>query len=219
MSDQTAQPKKKGGCFRLIGIGVVAFVGLIVLIVIVSQLGGGGDDNTSTTEPAASETTAATDGGAPADNRPATTDNKAEEDKGDDKPRTAGLNQPTNDGKFTFTVTKIETGKKQIGTEYLNTKAQGQFVLVHVKVANKSDEPQTFFGDNQYLFDTQNRKASADTEAAIYMGEESQSLFEEINPGNSLSGVIVFDIAADATPDHIELHDSAFSGGVQVSLK
>jgi hypothetical protein len=131
--------------------------------------------------------------------------------------KVAGLNQPARDGKFEFTVKKVDCGKTSIGSQYLNKKAQGQFCLVSVTVKNIGKEPQSLFGDNQYLFDSQNRKFSADTEAAIYL-EDSKSLYEEINPGNSLNGVIIYDIPKGASPKKIVLHDSAYSGGVTVNL-
>ena len=95
--------------------------------------------------------------------------------------------------------------------------AQGQYCLVSVQVENIGEEAQSFFGSNQYLYDEEGRQFSADDEAAIYL-ENSQSLYEEINPGNSVQGTVVFDIPKNATPARIELHDSAFSGGVTVDL-
>ncbi len=46
----------------------------------------------------------------------------------------------------------------------------------------------------------------------------SKSFYEPINPGNSLTGTVVFDVPVDAVPASLELHDSAFSGGVTVAL-
>ncbi len=40
----------------------------------------------------------------------------------------------------------------------------------------------------------------------------------EINPGNQVNGIIVFDVPKDVQPTRIELHDSLFSGGVTVPL-
>ena len=128
-----------------------------------------------------------------------------------------GIGDKVRDGKFQFSVTKVKPGVAQIGGNDFGAKAQGQFVLVTVKVKNIGDEPQTLFGDNQTLF-IDGKKYSADTMAAIYL-DESKSLMEEINPGNSLTGTIVFDVPKNATAfEKIELHDSAFSGGVDVDL-
>ena len=206
MPPPAEKPKKKHRFLKVLG-GAAA---LIILISIVNSITGGGDGPTKTTssdQPAASSEEAADK---PADAHPA---------KPADEPKPIGLNQEASDGDFTFKVTKIEDGGTKIGDEYLNTKAQGKFVLVHMTIKNHGTDPGTFFGDNQYLVDTQGRKASADTEAAIYMGDNAQAIFEEINPGNTLSGVVVFDIPANATPASLELHDSAMSGGVTVTVK
>ena len=74
------------------------------------------------------------------------------------------------------------------------------------------------FADNQTVFDAQGRKFSADTEAMIYLPEKDSPWLTDINPGNSISGVLLFDVPKDVTLDHIELHDSAYSMGVEVSL-
>lgn len=82
---------------------------------------------------------------------------------------------------------------------------------------NHGDKPQSFFGDNQELM-AAGKQYSADGEASVYL-EESKSLYEEINPGNTVKGTIVYDVPKSVTPDAIELHDSVFSNGVKVSLR
>lgn len=135
-----------------------------------------------------------------------------------DAATTAGLGDAVRDGKFEFVVSKVDCGKTRVGGQYLNTTAQGQFCLVSLSIENIGDEPQSLFGDNQKLFDAQGRQFAADTEAAIYLGEASKTLWEEINPGNKVDGVIVFDIPKNTKPSKLELHDSAFSSGVTVGL-
>lgn len=136
-----------------------------------------------------------------------------------DETATAGLNDSVRDGKFEFTVKKVDCGDTKVGPAGFNVRAQGQFCMVSVKVENIGDEAQTMFGDNQLLFDAEGREFSADTEAAIYMSEKAQTLWEEINPGNAVNGVVVFDVPKNAKPATLELHDSMFSDGVEVSLK
>lgn len=45
-----------------------------------------------------------------------------------------GMGDPVKDGKFQFTVTNVDCGKKSVGSSLLNQKAQGQFFLVSIKV-------------------------------------------------------------------------------------
>nr|WP_238345688.1 DUF4352 domain-containing protein [Actinopolymorpha cephalotaxi] len=186
------------------------------------MLSGGDDDAT-----ASDQTTTSVDDSADAavaedakkvDKKSTEATKSDDSEKAEKVEKTAGIGDPVRDGDFTFTVTKVTDGPARIGDEYLNTKPQGKFVFVHVTVENHGKEAGTFFGDNQYLVDTQGRKASADSEAAVYL-KDAQSLLEEINPGNKLSGVVIFDVPKDATPASLELHDSMLSGGVKVAVK
>ncbi|SDS04565.1 protein of unknown function [Paraoerskovia marina] len=203
----------------LTGIG-----GVIVLIIAVNVLGGGGDDGdvaattgdaTAVEESAVESEDAAADTADTADAEDAP---KEEAPKEEPAETTPGIGDAVRDGKFEFTVTGVETGVASVGNEYLSQEAQGQYVLVSMSVENIGDESQYFFGDNQSLTDTEGRTHSADSSASIYL-EESDSLATEINPGNSVDGIVAFDVPADAVPATIDLHDSAFSGGIVVTLK
>lgn len=111
----------------------------------------------------------------------------------------------------------METDVSSVEDEFLGKEAQGQFVLLHLSVENIGDESQLFDGSSQYLFDSEGREHSSDGEAALYV-ENSESFLNEINPGNKVEGIVVFDIPADAVPASLRLHDSPFSGGVEVQL-
>lgn len=129
------------------------------------------------------------------------------------------IGEAVTDGKFTFTVTGIECGIASVGDEFAGATAQGQYCRVAVTILNSGKEPQTMFADNQKLFDTEGREFSPDTSAMIWDGDNGKAWMEEINPGNTLNGALLFDLPAAATPSTIELHDSAFSKGVTVSLQ
>lgn len=146
--------------------------------------------------------------------------NPANGDTGsDDTPAavSVGLNQPARDGKFEFTVTKVQCGVAEIGSEFLNKKAQGQFCKVSITVKNIGDEARTFTSANQYAYNAAKQKYDADGAAGMYL-EESNAFLEDINPGNSVNGIVIFDIPKGAKIVKLELHDSAFSGGVVVNL-
>lgn len=192
---------------------LTALLVLVVLVAVGGALGGGDGDDPSTgaspTAPVeAPEPAAAEDDAAPAA-APAEDAAPAEQ--------LPGIGDAVRDGKFEFTVTQVETGVSEVGDEYLSEQAQGQFVLVHMTVANIGDRAQMLDGSNQTLLDTEGREHSASSTAAIYL-DGSDTFLNDINPGNVVEGIVVFDIPADAVPASIELHDSMFSGGVTVSL-
>src|SRR5699024_10120977 len=208
-------------------------------IVVASVFSGGGEDDapsaaetTGASEDAATETSDATDneeseaedGGAAevedagADDTEDDTEEESEAEPEEGAGEGFEMGEVAADGKFEFVGTEVETGVEQVGSEYLNETAQGQFVLVHLEVTNVGDEAQTLYDSSQHLIDTDGREHSADSSAGIYI-EDNKVLLNEINPGNTLSGVLVFDIPADATPASVDLHDSMFSGGVTISLE
>lgn len=195
--------------------------GLVAAFILIGALtSGGGDDTdlastdtsssvTSTTEAAdATPSAAASAKAAPA----ATTKAPAPVDN------TPKIGTKVRDGKFEFVVTGVKCGIDKVGGADFNTKAQGEFCRVSMTISNIGDEAQSMFADNQIAFDAKNRKFSADTEASIY-DDKSEVLFEEINPGNTVEGRVYFDVPKDTTLVKIELHDSMFSGGVEVALK
>lgn len=138
--------------------------------------------------------------------------------KGDDKPKGAKIGQPARDGKFEFTVKSSKCGVAKIGTDLIGAKAQGQFCLVTLNVKNIGKESQTLDGSSQKALAADGTEYSSDTEAGLYANKEASTFFEEINPGNQVTGVFVFDIPKNVKLTKLELHDSMFSGGVTVSL-
>ena len=71
---------------------------------------------------------------------------------------------------------------------------------------------------HEYAFNAAGQKYEADSAAAIYLGQYNKSFLENINPGNGVNGVVLFDIPKDGKIVKLELHDSALSGGVTVNL-
>ena len=182
---------------------------LFVIAVIGSNMGGGKDDAGATTASGAADASGVAEDAA---------DTAAPTEEAAPEPSNPGIGQPAADGKFSFVVSGVDCSLTEIGSQSFGTKAQGQFCVVSVAVTNIGDKAQSFFGDNASLFNAAGQEFSADSEAAIYL-EDSSSLYEEINPGNTLNSKVVFDVPAGTTPTSIELHDSAFSGGVTVSLQ
>ncbi|MET8252149.1 DUF4352 domain-containing protein [Micromonospora sp. NPDC005197] len=140
-------------------------------------------------------------------------------DKGEDAPaKTAKVGEAARDGKFEFTVKSSKCGVAKIGTDLIGAKAQGQFCLVTLNVKNIGKEAQMFDGSSQKAYAADGTEYSADTGAAIYANKNAETFLNDINPGNQVNGVVVFDIPKNVKLAKLELHDSMFSGGVDVAL-
>lgn len=195
------QPPKKSNALKILLIGLAV---IIAVCGIGGALSGKGDKKA---QPATPATVAA---GAPEVTSSAAAPGK---------PPAPGLNTPVRDGKFEFAITEIQSGVKELGDNpYLRKTAQGAYTIVSITVRNTSNVPHGFSPGNQYVFDTKNRKFGNDAAAGMNLQADT-SLYADINPGNSVTAQVVFDLPADSEPDRIVLHDSMFSGGATVSLR
>jgi hypothetical protein len=176
-------------------------LGLLVLGVIGSALSAGSQDTASP----------------PAAERSDDRDSTGREEQ-DDEPTTTGIGTPARDGKFEFTVNGLECGETRVGDEIFSEEAQGHFCLLNVRVQNIGNERQFLAADAQKLLDKQGTQYSPSTSATFALDPEGNTIFEDINPGNAVEGVIVFDVPQSAQITRAELHDSVFSGGVVVNL-
>lgn len=191
-------PKKKR---RWPWVVLVALVLLVIVIVAVSSGGDGSD--TMTTSGSGTGAQAQEKDGARAPAEPS-----------------AGIGTPVRDGKFEFTVTDVQRAAT-VGPEMVAESAQGEFVIVSVTVSNTGNEAQSLDTSSQKLVDAAGKQYSTDTGAQIAMDAEngSSTVYEQINPGNSVDTKLVFDVPTGTEVAKLELHDSPFSGGEEVSLK
>lgn len=188
--------------------------GIVALIILGNALNGGEDAGT---EPAVAAESGVTSTPAAAKPKESSAAPVAKPAAKPAAPKVAGIGTKVRDGKFEFVVKSVKCGITKVGTnEYLEKKAQGQYCAVALTVSNIGDKPQSMFADAQKAYDSKSRELSADSEASIY-DDKSQVLWEEINPGNSVSGTVYFDIPKAEKITKLELHDSLFSGGVDVS--
>jgi hypothetical protein len=129
-------------------------------------------------------------------------------------PAVASIDDPVRDGDFTFIVTAVGNGPPALRRPDGFVVPRGRFVLVSVTVRNHGLLPGLFAEEDQYLFDGERRKS----EGRQRYIDRGDLFLADINPGNTVGGVLVFDIASDAVPAWIELHASPVSGGVTVLL-
>ncbi|WP_138732068.1 DUF4352 domain-containing protein [Modestobacter excelsi] len=186
------------------------FILLLILVVIVgiiiANMSGSSSSSTSSSSSGSGSTS---DGGSSADGGSSSDSGEAQ---------AAGLNQAVKDGKFEFTVTGQDCSQTTIGaSQYAQSTAQGVYCIVSLHVTNIGDEAQYFDASSQKAFDAQQKQYSADSGAAIYLGD-ANSFLEQLNPGSAVDGQLVYDVPAGTQLTQMELHDSMFSGGVKVNL-
>ena len=124
---------------------------------------------------------------------------------------------PVRDGKFEFRVTSFHCGPRTLGSGAGAIHAQGKFCLLTMRVRDVGQAPQDLDGNAQRLYAVDGSRYQVDGGATVRAG--SGMLFARINPGNSVSGTLVYDVPQSFRPFQLELHDSAFSRGVRLALR
>lgn len=215
MTEQTQAPApnqpKKSWYKRWWGIALIALGAIFVLTTVFS---GGGSSTTADSAPAASDPA---DTSEPIESTEPTTEPAVAEPTEEVNTET-GIGVPVRDGKFEFTVESIQPGVPAVGDEFLNQTAQGSYTLVTLKVTNIGDEPQTFSDSNVEGFDSQGRELAPDTTAGIYANPQGEGFLNDINPGNSSTAIVVFDLPPGETLTSLRVKDSLFSGGATINL-
>lgn len=186
------------------GIAILAIGGLIVL--------GGCDGDSSASDVPRPTTADASVGMEPETEGPVGDPTPADDP-------VVGIGTPARDGKLAFTVTRVKRGVDEVGPKNLRSTAQGAYTLVTMTVENIGDEAQTFATDNVKGFDSDGQQLSSDSEASLYVNEENDAWISEIDPGDSLKAIVVFDVAKGTKLAAVEVHDSAYSGGSSINLK
>jgi hypothetical protein len=132
---------------------------------------------------------------------------------------TGRLNEPVRDGPLEFRVSRVDCGVPDLGDSFAYQAAVGQFCLVEMNVRNVGDEPATFSDQHQRAYGEHDEQFAADSGAGVLANAQQQIFLNKINPGNQVTGIVVYDIPPDASIVKIELRASERSTGALVTTR
>lgn len=94
-----------------------------------------------------------------------------------------------------YKVTRVRTAAS-VGSTYAQEKANGVFVIVHVTLKNKKDEPATIASETVRLKGGNGKEYTTSTDASFVV--EDALILEEIQPDVAKKAVAVYDIPKKA---------------------
>ncbi|GGE48002.1 hypothetical protein GCM10011391_28490 [Pullulanibacillus camelliae] len=188
---------------------------IIVVIIIGVNLGGGSDDKSTS----ASTTTKSSDNSKSKDVPKKET--KKPTKKSNEK--VIGIGDPAKIADVTFTVNKVETSTElKSDNEFVDpAKASGKFVILHVTIKNEKKKAISI--DSSFFKimtnDGTTYDPSDDGDVLMVIPEKQQLFLEQINPGITKTGTIVFDVAKDLdlSKAHVEAQ-TGFWGTEKVKI-
>lgn len=129
-----------------------------------------------------------------------------------------GLNTPVRDGKFEFVVTSVSCGHSSVGKGFIKREAKGQFCLVKLRVRNIGSENQGFTEFVQKAIGSDGVEYSSDSLAGVIANESGDGLWRVLEPDETVTGTIVYDLPKGERIVKLNLHDSPLSFGVTVTV-
>lgn len=128
---------------------------------------------------------------------------------------TVGVGQPVTVGEVVWTVTNAKRANQlqQTGFGEFGDTKQGNFVIVDFDFKNNSNEALTLDSSSLTLVDSSGRESETDTDTFGYVPEGKDVFLEQVNPGLSRQGQVIFSVASDASGFKLQLGDTdPFSG-------
>ena len=165
-------------------------------------------------EDAAAEAPTAEAEEAAAEEEPTTEEPTTEEATTEEAPAAAGIGDPVTADDVEITVSDVERGIGSVGSGGFGADAQGEFVIVDITVKNNGTEEVTLTSLDFTLVGDGVEYSTSDD--AWY--EDGALSIESINPGNSYSGKLVFDVPEGASISTLEMTPGWFGDTAEVQV-
>lgn len=143
-------------------------------------------------------------------------DDPAQEQAGQDQQAEEGgentvtVGEPLTVGETAWIVTNAEQSTQL--TDEFGESETGNFVVVDYEFTNNSSESITLDSSMLTLTDSQERENEPDTDKLFYIEPERDLFLEQVNPGVSQEGTVIFTVSDDASGFVLELAGGFFSG-------
>lgn len=133
--------------------------------------------------------------------------------------KAAGLNTPVTAGSFEYSASGSKDIGATVGTSPLTQTAQGTYIEVDLTIKNVGNSSAVFLSNYVKVVDAVGKTYDADPTATLYANPDQSAWVAAINPGNSITGPILFDVPVGTTAASIQVSDNMFAPGTTINLR
>jgi Domain of unknown function (DUF4352) len=128
----------------------------------------------------------------------------------EEKRPTAGINEPLRVGQVTWTVTSARqaTQIEEKGFGKFGDTKEGNFIIVDFTFENNSKKSVTLDPVSLTLLDSKGRKSKPDEDTFGYVPSNKEIIYEQVNPGVTREGEVIFSVARGATGFRLQAGDA-----------
>src|SRR5215210_7099375 len=133
----------------------------------------------------------------------------------ENKRPTVGIGEPLRVGQVTWTVTSARqaTQIEERGFGKYGDTKEGNFIIVDFSFENNSKESITLDPSELTLIDSKNRRSKPDEDTFGYVPSDRDIIYEQVNPGVTREGEVIFTVAPGATDYRLQAGDAVMFTG------
>jgi hypothetical protein len=181
-------------------------IGIIVLVVLFAIFAGDRDEETATSS---QQEAASVEEPKEAASKESAKEESAKEQNKETKESAAQIGETVKVGDASWKVTSADQ-TNQITDTYggvLPTK-QGNFVIVDFRFRNDGNESKTLHQQAMQLVDSSGRESDPDTDTFGYIPQDRNIFLEQVNPGVTETGQVIFSVAPGGSGYKLRLKDT-----------
>jgi len=130
----------------------------------------------------------------------------------------ASIGTPVQEGDLEFTVLALRPDVEAVGVAPNVVTADGSYTLVTLRVTNNSGDPVGFSDSQVDAIDTNDNTLDAVEEADAYTNNGGPAFDGDIAANDTITTVVAFDVADDATLDKVVVHEPESSDGEEIDV-
>lgn len=195
---------------------------LVLVIVVIGAIVGGGEETTPAgqadqeqqeEQPVEEQEQPAEEQEPPAEEEPAAEEEPVEEVEQEpaaeeDEEAPAAIGEPVTIDEVQWVIDGAEfTNQLQDDFGQVET---GNFIVVDFTFSNNGSEAVNLRADVLTLLDNENRQNSPDTDRLFFVPAERNIIFEQINPGVSQEGTVIYTVAEGASDFTLQIESLGF---------
>jgi hypothetical protein len=197
-SSSSPPPEKSQGMSKL----TKAVVVIIILVIVASWLGSGNSENTSSSSSEQEDASQSSPSPSPS------SEEKTKEKGSEQGSQTYSTGDSITVGDASWVVTNVERASSLSDTFGVRPAREGNFVIVDFAFTNNGNESKTLHQQALEVVDSSGRRSEPDTDSLLYIPNELNIFLEQVNPGVTDNGRVIFSLAPDASGLKLALKDT-----------
>ena len=121
---------------------------------------------------------------------------------------TYGLGDAVQVGDASWVITSARKANELADPFGVRPAKQGTFIIADFQFTNEGNESKTLHQRALQLVDSSGRTSDPDTDTFMYIPQERNIFLEQVNPGVTQEGQVIFTVASDASGLTLALKDT-----------